>query len=159
MGGSAAQRVYAYASPGVRASAWTSIARAVPDGSMGNVAWALPWRPFAARRATRCGCSSRRELEPAYYDIIQWTVNPDFSAPIEVKYVNGGIDYHYGNGVVVHSGGYPNEPVGGEGGACFVGTTAALRWTAATSFRIRRACSGSRCCPTTNEYITQTAIR
>ena len=32
------------------------------------------------------------------------------------------IHYRYANGVVVHSIGYPGEPVGDEGGACFVGT-------------------------------------
>ena len=59
---------------------------------------------------------------PHHYDIIQWTVNPDLQAPIEVEYDNGEVHYHYANGVVVHSYGYPGEPVGGEGGACFVGT-------------------------------------
>ncbi len=32
------------------------------------------------------------------------------------------IHYRYANGVAVHSSGYPGEPVGNEGGACFVGT-------------------------------------
>jgi len=30
--------------------------------------------------------------------------------------------YKYASGVVVHGIAYPNEPIGGEGGACFVGT-------------------------------------
>ena len=30
--------------------------------------------------------------------------------------------YKYASGVVVHGRPYPDEPVGGEGGACFVGT-------------------------------------
>ena len=30
--------------------------------------------------------------------------------------------YHFSNGVVVHSGAYADARVGGEGGACFVGT-------------------------------------
>ena len=32
------------------------------------------------------------------------------------------VHYRYSNGVVVHSSAYPGEPVGGEGGGCFVGT-------------------------------------
>ncbi len=66
---------------------------------------------------------------PHHYDIIQWTVNPDPRAAIEVEYENPGqqpqsavAHYHYANGVVVHSTGYPGEKVGDEGGACFVGT-------------------------------------
>ena len=35
---------------------------------------------------------------------------------------DGNVHYHYANGVVVHSNGYPGEPVGNDGGACFVGT-------------------------------------
>jgi hypothetical protein len=34
----------------------------------------------------------------------------------------GTVHLRYANGVVVHSTGYPGEAVGGEGGACFVGT-------------------------------------
>jgi hypothetical protein len=59
---------------------------------------------------------------PHHYDIIQWTINPDPRAPIEVEYDKGNVHYHYANGVVVHSIPYRDEPVGGEGGACFVGT-------------------------------------
>ena len=66
---------------------------------------------------------------PHHYDIIQWTINPDPTAPIEVSYeAKGGkpdnavIHYRYSNGVQVHSTSYPGEPVGDVGGACFVGT-------------------------------------
>ncbi len=66
---------------------------------------------------------------PHHYDIIQWTINPDPSAPIEVSYENHGsrtddavIHYRYANGVIVHSVGYPGEQVGEDGGANFVGT-------------------------------------
>ena len=66
---------------------------------------------------------------PHHYDIIQWTVNPDPNAPIEVTYENKGkqpgdaiIHYRYSNGVQVHSTSYPGESVGNDGGACFVGT-------------------------------------
>jgi predicted dehydrogenase len=59
---------------------------------------------------------------PHHYDIVQWTVNPDPTAPIEVSYDNGAIHYHYSNGVTVHSAAYPSEKIGNEGGAVFVGT-------------------------------------
>jgi hypothetical protein len=35
---------------------------------------------------------------------------------------DGNVYYRYANGVVVHSTPYPGEPVGNDGGACFVGT-------------------------------------
>ena len=70
-------------------------------------------------------------------------MNPDPAAPIEVEFgaestktatasthpsgavgrpEHGQVHYHYSNGVVVHSASYPGEPVGGDGGAVFVGT-------------------------------------
>ena len=70
-------------------------------------------------------------------------MNPDLTAPIEVEYEkakstasgkavypggavgrpeDGNVHYRYSNGVVVHSTRYPGEPIGNEGGACFVGT-------------------------------------
>ena len=45
-----------------------------------------------------------------------WSENPDGRPE------NAVVHYRYANGVVVHSGGYPGEKVGNEGGACFVGT-------------------------------------
>ena len=98
----------------------------VPDGFDWDM-WLgpLPWRPFGGEAGHTLSGLFVGDVNwsPHHYDIIQWTVNPDVRAPIDVKYRNGSIDYHYGNGVVVHSGGYPGEPVGPEGGACFVGTT------------------------------------
>lgn len=122
------KEVYAYRPPGAFwPRAWTSDrAVPVPDGLDWDL-WLgpLPWRPFGGETGHALSGMFIGDVNwsPHHYDIIQWTVNPDFRAPIEVKYRNGGIDYRYANGVVVHSGGYPGEPVGGEGGACFVGTT------------------------------------
>jgi hypothetical protein len=91
----------------------------------------LPWRPFAgeAGHALPGMFIGDVNWSPHHYDIIQWTLNPDRQAPIEVSCEPRGprpedavIRYHCANGVVVHSTGYPGEPVGGEGGACFVGT-------------------------------------
>ena len=122
------KEVYAYREPGAFVpSAWTSDRSVpVPTGFDWDM-WLgpLPWRPFGGEAGHTLSGLFVGDVNwsPHHYDIIQWTVNPDFRAPIEVKYKNGSIDYHYTNGVVVHSGSYPGEPVGPDGGACFVGTT------------------------------------
>lgn len=128
------QEVYAYRQPGAFfPTPWTSDnARPLPAGFDWDL-WLgpLPWRPFNGEAGhALSGCFiGDINWSPHHYDIIQWTVNPDPAAPIEVTYENKGrrpenavIHYHYSNGAVVHSTGYPGEPVGGEGGACFVGT-------------------------------------
>ncbi len=121
------KEVYAYREPGAFVpSAWTSDHSVpVPDGFDWDL-WLgpLPWRPFGgeAGHALPGLFVGDVNWSPHHYDIVQWTVNPDMRAPVKVKYVNGGIDYHYSNGVVVHGRGYPGEPVGPDGGACFVGT-------------------------------------
>ena len=121
------KEVYAYRPPGTFFPRdWTSgHAVAVPDGFDWDL-WLgpLPWRPYGghAGHALPGMFIGDVNWSPHHYDIIQWTVNPDPQTPIEVEYDNEQIHYHYANGVVVHSVGYPNEPVGGEGGACFVGT-------------------------------------
>ncbi len=128
------KEVYAYRQPGAFfPTPWTSDnARPVPAGFDWDL-WLgpLPWRPFGGEAGhALSGCFiGDINWSPHHYDIIQWTVNPDPTAPIEVSYENQGrrpegavIHYRYSNGAVVHSTGYPGEPVGGEGGACFVGT-------------------------------------
>ncbi|MBN1816193.1 MAG: hypothetical protein JW828_02460, partial [Sedimentisphaerales bacterium] len=84
----------------------------------------LPWRPFGGEAGHTLSGLFVGDVNwsPHHYDIIQWTVNPDPTSPIKVEYDNENVHYHYTNGVVVHSAGYPGEPVGAEGGACFVGT-------------------------------------
>jgi predicted dehydrogenase len=120
------KEVYAYREPGAFVpSAWTSDHSVpVPEGFDWDM-WLgpLPWRPFGGEAGHTLSGLFVGDINwsPHHYDIIQWTVNPDESAPIDVEYDKGNIHYHYGNGVVVHSAGYPGEPVGGEGGACFVG--------------------------------------
>jgi len=122
------KEVYAYREPGAFVpSAWTSDRSVpVPDGFDWDL-WLgpLPWRPYGGEAGHTLSGLFVGDVHwsPHHYDIIQWTVNPDPKAPINVKYRDGKIDYHYGNGVVVHSEAYPGEPVGPDGGACFVGTT------------------------------------
>ena len=128
------KEVYAYRQPGALfPSAWTSDASVpVPAGFDWDM-WLgpLPWRPFAGEAGHALSGMFVGDVNwsPHHYDIIQWTVNPDVTAPVEAVYEGRGprlddavIHYHYSNGVVVHSSGYPGERVGGEGGACFVGT-------------------------------------
>jgi len=121
------KEVYAYRLPGAFVpTAWTSDQSvAVPDGFDWDL-WLgpLPWRPYGGEAGHTLSGLFIGDVNwsPHHYDIIQWTVNPDLRAPIDVEYDKGNVHYHYENGVVVHSAGYPGEPVGGEGGACFVGT-------------------------------------
>jgi Oxidoreductase family, NAD-binding Rossmann fold/Oxidoreductase family, C-terminal alpha/beta domain len=58
-----------------------------------------------------------------HYDIIQWAADADDTGPVELWMEEGRSCYRYASGVVVFGRGYPGEPVGGEGGACFVGTS------------------------------------
>jgi predicted dehydrogenase len=121
------KEVYAYRPPGAFfPTPWTSDHSVpVPAGFDWDM-WLgpLPWRPFGghAGHALPGMFIGDVNWSPHHYDIIQWTVDPDPAAPIEVEFDNGNVHYRYSNGVVVHSIGYPGEPVGGEGGACFVGT-------------------------------------
>jgi predicted dehydrogenase len=128
------KEVYAYRQPGAfYPTTWTSDqGQPVPAGMDWDL-WLgpLPWRPYPGEAGHVIpGCFvGDVNWAPHHYDIIQWTVNPDPSAPIEVAYENHGtrtddavIHYHYANGVVVHSTGYPGEHVGEDGGANFVGT-------------------------------------
>lgn len=127
------QDVYAYRQPGAfYPTPWTSDARQpVPEGFDWDL-WLgpLPWRPFNGEAGHALpGCFvGDVNWSPHHYDFIQWVVNADPTAPIEVRYEppaagrEAVVHYRYANGVVVHSSGYPGEPVGGEGGACLVGT-------------------------------------
>lgn len=121
------KEVYAYRLPGAFfPTPWTSDKSVpVPDGFDWDM-WLgpLPWRPFGgeAGHALSGVFIGDVNWSPHHYDIIQWTINPDPQAPIEVEYDKGNIHYHYSNGVVVHSVAYPGEPIGPDGGACFVGT-------------------------------------
>ena len=127
------KEVYAYRQPGCFfPTPWTSDeSKPVPAG----FDWDLwlgphPWRPYngGAGHALPGMFVGDVNWSPHHYDIVQWTIDPDPGAPIEVwcepgpKTEEAVVHYRYANGVVVHSNGYPGEPVGGEGGACFVGT-------------------------------------
>lgn len=121
------REVYAYRLPGAfNPRAWTSDhAVPVPEGLDWDF-WLgpLPWRPYGGQLGHTLPGLFVGDVNwsPHHYDIILWTANPDPHAPMEIEYDAGRIHYHLANGVVVHSDPFPGEPVGGEGGACFVGT-------------------------------------
>lgn len=128
------KEVYAYRQPGAfYPTRWTTdTPQPVPEGFDWDL-WLGPlsWRPYGGEAGHALPGSFIGDVNwsPHHYDIIQWTINPDPSAPIEVSYESKGkhpadavIHYRYANGVQVHSTAYPGEPVGNDGGACFVGT-------------------------------------
>lgn len=132
------KEVYAYRQPGAfYPKAWTSDeSKPVPAGFDWDL-WLgpLPWRPFNghAGHALPGDFVGDVNWSPHHYDIIQWVVNADPTAPIEVwpetvgaRGENVIMHYRYANGVVVHSSAYPGEAVGHDGGACFVGTEGRL---------------------------------
>jgi hypothetical protein len=58
-----------------------------------------------------------------HYDIVQWAAGADDTGPVEIFMEGERSCYKYASGVVVYGKAYPGETVGGEGGACFVGTS------------------------------------
>jgi predicted dehydrogenase len=59
---------------------------------------------------------------PHHYDFIQWVLDADHTGPVELWIEDGVLRYRYANGVVVHACPHPDSPVGGSGGARFIGT-------------------------------------
>jgi Oxidoreductase family, C-terminal alpha/beta domain/Oxidoreductase family, NAD-binding Rossmann fold len=57
-----------------------------------------------------------------HYDFIQWATGSDETGPVELFKADGCTNYKYASGVVVYGKAYPGEPIGGEGGAVFVGS-------------------------------------
>lgn len=128
------KEVYAYRQPGAfHPARWTvNEGKPAPAGFDWDL-WLgpLPWQPFAgeAGHALPGHYVGDVNWSPHHYDIIQWTIDPDFNAPIEVscetkanRMEDAVVHYRYANGVIVHSSAYPGEEVGNVGGACFVGT-------------------------------------
>jgi hypothetical protein len=128
------KEVYAYRMPGCYfPTSWTTDEGKPPVEGFDWNMWLgpLPWRPFAGEVGhTLPGCFiGDVNWSPHHYDIVQWTINPDPTAPIEVFCESTGpkpgdavVRYRYSNGVVVHAANYPGERVGQDGGAVFIGT-------------------------------------
>jgi predicted dehydrogenase len=127
------KEVYAYRQPGAFfPTEWTSDrSEPVPAGfDWDRWLGPLPWRPYGGVTGHALPGLFIGDVNwsPHHYDIIQWIVNPDPAAPIEVQYEAPAagkeaiIHYRYANGVLVHSTSYPGETIGNVGGAVFVGT-------------------------------------
>ena len=57
-----------------------------------------------------------------HYDFIQWAAGADDTGPVELFMQDGCSNYRYASGVTVYGKAYAGEPIGGEGGAVFVGS-------------------------------------
>jgi hypothetical protein len=81
-----------------------------------------PWLPYDGLTGSHRFDIGELNWGQHHYDIIQWAADADATGPVELFVEGDRSGYKYASGVVVHGTGYPGEPVGGEGGACFVGT-------------------------------------
>jgi len=81
-----------------------------------------PWIPYAGHSGPHPFDIGELNWGQHHYDIIQWAAGADDSGPVEIWMEQARSCYKYASGVVVYGKAYPNEPIGGEGGACFVGT-------------------------------------
>ena len=98
-------------------------AKPVPEG----LDWDLylgpaPWLPYDGNTGAHRFDIGELNWGQHHYDIIQWAAGADDTGPVELWVEDGRSSYKYASGVVVYGKPYPGEPVGGEGGACFVGT-------------------------------------
>lgn len=99
-------------------------AQAVPP----NLDWDLylgpaPWLPFDGNTGAHRFDIGELNWGQHHYDIVQWAAAADETGPVDIFLEsNGRSGYKYASGVVVYGKPYPGEPIGGEGGACFVGT-------------------------------------
>lgn len=57
-----------------------------------------------------------------HYDFVQWATDSDKTGPVELFMADRCTNYKYANGVIVYGKAYPGEPIGGDGGAVFVGS-------------------------------------
>jgi predicted dehydrogenase len=121
------KEVYAYRSPGAfYPQGWAANeSQPLPKGLDWDL-WLgpLPWRPYGGRLGHALSGMFIGDVNwaPHHYDFVRWVVDPEPATTIEVRPERGEIVYRYANGVVVHSGGFPGENVGSNGGACFVGS-------------------------------------
>jgi len=81
-----------------------------------------PWLPYDGNAGAHRFDIGELNWGQHHYDIVQWAAAADDTGPVEIFMEGDRSCYKYASGVVVYGKPYPNEPVGGEGGACFVGT-------------------------------------
>ncbi|MCX7047553.1 MAG: Gfo/Idh/MocA family oxidoreductase [Candidatus Sumerlaeota bacterium] len=118
------KEIYAYREGG--AIAWPTRfgpAKPIPDG----LDWDLylgpaPWLPYDGNAGAHRFDIGELNWGQHHYDIVQWVADADATGPVELFMDQGKTAYKYASGVVVYGRPYPGEKIGGEGGACFVGT-------------------------------------
>ena len=118
------QAIYAYRDGG--AIFWPKrfgAARPVPA----DLDWDLylgpaPWIPYDGNTGAHRYDIGELNWGQHHYDIVQWAADADSTGPVELWMENDRSCYRYASGVVVYGKPYPKEPIGNDGGACFVGT-------------------------------------
>jgi hypothetical protein len=118
------QAIYAYRDGG--AIFWPKRfgpAKPVPEG----LDWDLylgpaPWIPYDGDTGAHRYDIGELNWGQHHYDIVQWAADADATGPVELWMEEGRSCYKYASGVVVYGKPYPGEPIGNDGGACFVGT-------------------------------------
>src|ERR1019366_5330282 len=81
-----------------------------------------PWIPYDGNTGAHRYDIGELNWGQHHYDIVQWGAGADDTGPVEIFMENDRSCYRYASGVVVYGKPYPGEPIGNDGGACFVGT-------------------------------------
>ena len=83
--------------------------------------WA-EWLPYDGNAGTMRFQTGDINWTPHHFDFIHWVIDADRTGPTRVWLEEGQPAFRYACGVTVYGRPFPGEPVGMEGGACFVGT-------------------------------------
>lgn len=82
-----------------------------------------PWFPYDGVATAHRFDIGELNWGQHHYDIIQWAADADNTGPVELWVEDGDRScYKYASGVTVYGKPCPGQPVGADGGACFVGT-------------------------------------
>jgi hypothetical protein len=81
-----------------------------------------PWIPYDGDTGAHRYDIGELNWGQHHYDIVQWAADADSTGPVELWMDKDRSCYKYASGVVVYGKAYPGEPIGNDGGACFIGT-------------------------------------